>query len=212
MRLLPLAPAFAEDAFSQADYAMQGPFPVLSRGLISNYTSFTHDTRAAWQNALMWYITRDEAHWNRSTTILDAWGSTLEAIIGIDASLLVALEGQFFVNAAEIMRWEGGWREQGASYKGGSGFSVQLYWLFARQSIIIGQANYGMASIAALLAFAAYLDDVSLWNYALNEYQNGLCGGIYGMIDPATGQLSESGRDQGNVFLFNCLPSSPIPW
>ncbi|KAJ7437156.1 chondroitin AC/alginate lyase [Mycena latifolia] len=190
---------FANDTYSQGDYEMEGPFPVISRGLLSNYTSFTHDTRAAWQNALMWYITRDEAHWTTSTTILDAWGSGLEAIIGIDASLLVGLEGQFFANAAEIMRWEGNWTEAGATYVGGSGFSVQLYWLFERQSLIVGQANYGMASIAALFAFAAYLDDVSVWNYALNEYQNGLCGGIYGMVDPTTGQLSESGRDQGHV-------------
>jgi len=67
-----------------------------------------------------------------------------------------------FANAAEIMRWEGGWVEQGAKASGGSGFSNQLYWLFARQSIIIGQANYGMVSIKALLAFSVYLDDVTM--------------------------------------------------
>ena len=67
-----------------------------------------------------------------------------------------------FANAAEIMRWEGGWVEEGAKASGGSGFSNQLYWLFARQSIIIGQANYGMVSIKALLAFSVYLDDVSM--------------------------------------------------
>jgi hypothetical protein len=60
------------------------------------------------------------------------------------------------------MRWEGNWTEAGAHWYGGSGFSNQLYWLFARQSIIIGQANYGMISIKALLDFAVYLDDVSM--------------------------------------------------
>jgi hypothetical protein len=61
--------------------------------------------------------------------------------------------------------------------KGGKGFSVQLYWLFARQSVIVGQANYGMASITALLSFAVYLDDLSMYNYyALDMYQNDLCG------------------------------------
>jgi hypothetical protein len=110
----------------------------------------------------MWYITKDKAHWNRSTTILDAWGTSLTSIIGTDTSLLIGLEGVMFANAAEIMRWEGGWVEQGAIWYGGSGFSNQLYWLFARQSIIIGQANYGMISIGALLAFSVYLDDVSM--------------------------------------------------
>lgn len=145
------------------------------------------------------YITKDQAHWDRSTTILDAWGSNLTNIIGTDRSLMIGLDGDLFANAAEIMRWEGGWVEQGAKWQGGSGFSIQLYWLFARQSVIIGQANYGIASIKALLSFAAYLDDVALWNYALYAYENDLCAGIQATISPWTGQNSESGRDQSHV-------------
>jgi hypothetical protein len=141
---------------------MQGPKSIICRGSCSNYTTFTNDVRAAYQNAMMWYITRNQSHWDRSTTILDAWGTNLTSIIGTDTSLLVGLEGDMFANAAEIMRWEGGWVEQGAKASGGSGFSNQLYWLFARQSIIIGQANYGMVSIKALLAFSVYLDDVTM--------------------------------------------------
>ena len=145
------------------------------------------------------YITRSQSHWNRSTTILDAWGSDLENIIGTDRSLLIGIEGSIFANAAEIMRWEGGWVEQGATYKGGSGFSVQLYWLFARQSIIIGQANYGMASIMGLLNFAVYLDDVALYNYALYAYKYDRCAGVPYNYLASTGQNSEAGRDQSHV-------------
>lgn len=130
---------------------------------------------------------------------MDAWGTNLTNIVGTDTSLLVGLEGSFFANAAEIMRWEGGWTEAGAHWYGGSGFSNQLYWLFARQSIIIGQANYGMISIKALLDFAVYLDDVTMYNYALNAFINDPCGGIYGNYLPKTGQSSESGRDQGHA-------------
>lgn len=195
---------FKNDEYSLANYTMQGPKTVLSRGLVSNYSTFTMDVRAAWQNALMWYITKEQAHWDRATTILDAWGSNLTSIIGTDRSLLVALEGQLFVNAAEIMRWEGNWTEVGAKWQGGSGFSNQLYWLFARQSIIVGQANYGMASISALLSFAVYLEDASLYNYALSMYQNDICAGLYGNWDTTTGQSAEAGRDQGNVDYPRC--------
>ncbi|UKZ74950.1 hypothetical protein TrVFT333_002620 [Trichoderma virens FT-333] len=158
-----------------------------------------NDVRAAYQNALMWYITKNQSHWDRSTTILDAWGTNLTSIIGTDTSLLVGLEGDMFANAAEIMRWEGGWIEAGAKASGGTGFSNQLYWLFARQSIIIGQANYGMVSIKALLSFAVYLDDVTLYNYAVYAFQNDLCAGIYGNFHPETGQSAETGRDQGHA-------------
>jgi hypothetical protein len=58
---------------------------------------------------------RDQAYWDKSTTILGQWGSNLTSIIGTDKSLPVGLDGQFFVNAAEIMRWEGNRTETDAS-------------------------------------------------------------------------------------------------
>ncbi|RYP58453.1 hypothetical protein DL769_008944 [Monosporascus sp. CRB-8-3] len=190
---------FSADEYSRADYAMQGPKSVICRGQCTNYTSFTNDARAAYQNALMWYITKDQSHLYRATSIIDAWGTNLTSIIGTDTSLLVGLEGDLLVNAAEIMRWEGGWVEAGSRPIGSSGFSNQLYWLFARQSIIIGQANYGMVSIKALLSFAVYLDDVTMWNYAVHAYQKDPCAGIYGNFDTRTGQGAEAGRDQGHA-------------
>jgi hypothetical protein len=39
-------------------------------------------------------------------------------VIGVDTSLLVATEGSLFVNAAEIMRWEGKWTEASAKWQG----------------------------------------------------------------------------------------------
>ena len=188
---------FSRDQFSQANYTMSGPYPYLSRGTISNYTSFTNDTLAAWQNALMWYIRKDEAHWNRSTTILDAWGTSLVDIVGTDRSLMIGLDGDMFVNAAEIMRWEGNWTEQGAQWSGGSGFSNQLCWLFLQQSVVVGQANYGTISIKALLSFSIYLGEVSLYNYAINLYLNHPCASIFATYSPETGQSSEAGRDLG---------------
>lgn len=187
--------AFRLDKHSQSNYTMQGPKSIISRGAISNYSSFADDVRAAWQNALMWYITKDNAHWIRSTTILDAWGSNLTNIIGTDRSLLIGLDGDMFVNAAEIMRHEGNWIESGTKWQGGSGFSIQLYWLFSRQSIPVGQANYGMVSIKAMMNFAVYLDDVALWNYAVNELVNNPCAGVFAQFSP-TGQSVEAGRDQ----------------
>lgn len=191
--------ALKADSYSSVDYKLQGPKSVISRGSPSNFSTFTADTRAAYQHAILWYITRDELHWNMSTDILDAWGTELSQIIGVDTSLLVGIEGDVLANAAEIMRWEGGWREKGSDWRGSSGFSNQLYWLFARQSIIIGHANYGMASIKALLSFAVYLEDVNMFNYALNAYLNDLCAGLPGNFHRKTGQSSEAGRDQSHA-------------
>ncbi|KAL4967189.1 uncharacterized protein BDV14DRAFT_198288 [Aspergillus stella-maris] len=190
---------FSLDKYSQSNYTMQGPHSVISRGSISNYTSFANDARAAWQNAWMWYITKNHSHWERSASILDAWGSNLTSILGTDRSLLIGLDGDLFANAAEIMRWEGNWTEAGSSWRGGSGLSIQLYWLFAKQSVPLGQANYGMVSIKALMSFAVYLDDVQLWNYAVDAYIQDNCAGVFGTYQSDTGQSIESGRDQGHA-------------
>jgi hypothetical protein len=44
---------FSADLFSASNYTMRGPEPVLARGSISNYTAFSLDVRAAYQNAIM---------------------------------------------------------------------------------------------------------------------------------------------------------------
>ncbi|KAF2032636.1 chondroitin AC/alginate lyase [Setomelanomma holmii] len=191
--------AFRVDTYSLSNYTMLGPKAVISRGLVSNYSTFSTGMRAAWQNALMWYITGDQAHAKLSTRILDSWGSNLTAIIGSDRSLLLGLDGDLFVNAADIMRHEAGWVETGSQWQGDSGFSIQLCWLFSRQSTAIGQANYGVASIKALLNFAVFLDDVQLWNYAMNELVNHPCAGLFASYHPETCQSVESGRDQSHA-------------
>jgi hypothetical protein len=131
--------------------------------------------------------------------ILDAWGSNLTNIIGTDCSLLIGLEGDLVVSAAEIMRWEGNWTEATSAWRRGSGFSIQLYWLFSRQSIPIGQANYGMVSIEALLSFAVYLEDVQLYNYAMDAFIQDNCAGLFATYDSRTGQSIEAGRDQSHT-------------
>lgn len=45
--------AFADDSYSKSSYEMKGPFPVLSRGAVTNISSFASDARAAYQNAIM---------------------------------------------------------------------------------------------------------------------------------------------------------------
>ena len=183
---------FSTDDYSLSNYTQQGPYPVIERGIVRNYTAFTNDVRAAWQNAIMWYITKDAGHWNRSTSLLESWGSTLTDVIGQDRSLLIGLEGDLLVNAAEIMRWEGNWTATAQAK-----FNDQLYWLFLQQSAVVGQGNYGMISAKALLSFAVYLDDVTFYNYAISQFINNPCCSVQALYEPTTGQSSEAGRGQG---------------
>lgn len=53
-----------------------------------------------------------------------------------------------------------------------------------------------MVSIKSLLSFAVYLNDVSLYNYAMNAFVNDPCASLFAMYNSKTGQSVESGRDQ----------------
>ncbi|KAJ6049772.1 chondroitin AC/alginate lyase [Penicillium canescens] len=189
---------FSNDSYSQAPYKSKALI-LLSVVELSATTLAPSMMHAPRIRMLSCVYHKGSSSLNRSTTILEAWGTNLTNIIGTDRSLLVGINGVVFANAAEIMRWEGGWVEQTASWKGSAGFSIQLYWLFARQSIIIGQANYGVASIMGLLNFAVYLDDVALYNYALYAYKNDLCAGLSANLLDGTGQFTEAARDQTHV-------------
>ncbi|KAI5840862.1 chondroitin AC/alginate lyase, partial [Morchella snyderi] len=194
---------FSNRTSASYNYAMNTPRQNVSRNSITQGTTnsgFERDATAAYHNALMWYITRDERHANKSAEILNLWGTTLKIYDGLDANLGVAEGGMRMVNAAEILRHEYGWVETGMKWQGTSGFSGMVYRALAPAVTAPGQANYGMASILALLGIAVYLEDVVMYNYALNEYQNGVCGGLVGTVNPSTGQNSESGRDQGHAW------------
>lgn len=191
---------FANLSSASYSYKMNVPRQNLSRNSITQGTTnggFEADSTAAYHNALMWYITRDEKYLNKSAEILDNWGTTLKIYDGLDANLGVAEGGMNMVNAAEILRHEAGWVEASMKWQGTSGFSGMVYRVLAPAVAAPGQANYGMASVLALLGIAVFLEDVVMYNYALNEYQNGVCGGLVGTVNPNTGQNSESGRDQG---------------
>lgn len=187
---------FSQLKESQANYTMSQPLEEISRGTVTTNRGFENDGKAALYNAVAWYITKDDDHFNKSATILNAWGTTLKRFTGLDNSL--GTHGSLnFINAAEILKWEGGWVEEGEKYQGSSGFAGMVYRVLAPNVVAIGQSNYGIAMVHSLLALSVYLEDVVMWNYAMNEFQNNVCGGIKGLIHRKTGQNSESGRDQG---------------
>ncbi len=98
---------FKVHAQSKADWKMRGPFESVTRDPKTNLhnTEMWLDANAAYQNALMWAITGDEAHAKKAVEILDGWSATLKEIKGHDLQLAAGIYGFKYVNAAEIMRW-----------------------------------------------------------------------------------------------------------
>jgi len=101
---------FSAHPQSSATYQVRGGFTEMGRNPDVHKTETENDANAAYQNALMWAITGNQASADKAKQILNAWSSALTTISGSDRILAAGIYGFKFVNAAEILRYtNAGW-------------------------------------------------------------------------------------------------------
>jgi alpha-glucosidase len=191
-----------EHPFSQSGYRMQGPFKVISRDGEFRYTKdkMESDFHAAYQNALMWALTKDEKHARKSLEILTAYADSLEYIPETnDAPLLAGLEGFKIVYAMELLRYSGldpqSLTRVEAMFR--NIFLPVLENFYCHPPYTNG--NWGPIVTKTYMAAGIYFDDREMYERAKNFYLHGNDNGtITNYIDGATGQIQESGRDQAH--------------
>ncbi len=196
---------------SSSSYHINGPFPYIARDGVNAHTKTPteHDFNAAYRNALMWIITGNEAHAEKSIEIINAYSDTLKGITGSnDNALTAALGGFILVNAAEIIRytykeWKKGDIERCENmfrqvfYEGyglvGSFFNRPAY----------TNGNWGNAAIKATMGFGVFLNDRKIFKRAVDLYysKGKINGSLANYIINKTGQCQESGRDQPHCML-----------
>jgi hypothetical protein len=163
------------------------------------------DFSAAYLNALMWVATKQEDHAIKSVAILEAYADSLREIPATnDAPLLAGLEGTKIVNALEILR---------STYKG-----ITAKQLEKITGMVTGiflpvcdklyhtpaytNGNWGGIVTKMYISSAIFLDNEAMYKKAIEFYKNGNDNGtIQNYISDATGQIQESGRDQGHSML-----------
>ncbi|HEX9045956.1 MAG TPA: alginate lyase family protein, partial [Verrucomicrobiae bacterium] len=187
------------DSHSATGYAMAGPLGTITRDAVvpSLPTQWQDDCGAAYQNALLWYLTGDHAHADRAMEILDAWSSTCTNINGSDARLTAGLQGFKFITAAELIRYTGaGWSQPEINTC--SNFIRTVILPVNRMS---GGGNWGQIGAISALAAGVFLDDEAVFNEALSCIKYGApteCDmGMVNYLNPG-GWTSESDRDIGH--------------
>jgi alpha-glucosidase len=192
-----------EHPFSQADYKMQGPFRVISRDGEFRYTKskMENDFHAAYQNALMWTLTKNEKHAQKSFEILSAYADSLAYIPETnDAPLLAGLEGFKIICAMEILKHTHNVQMQKIESMFGNVFLPVLENFYRRPPYTNG--NWGLIVTKAYMAAGIYFDDHFMYEKARQFYLYGNDNGtIAHYIDGVTGQIQESGRDQAHAQL-----------
>lgn len=196
--------AMAADRRSALGYPIRNTGQITSwgRGPANYQTEADDDSGAAYQQALMWYITGDVRYADNARDILNAWSASLQSITGADGQLGTGLQGFMFVNAAEILRYAGYtcWAADDIarceeSFRTVWYQSLSGYALFAN-------GNWDTAALQAIIAIAVFTNDQVMFEEALRFATAGAGNGavVNYIINPA-GQCQESGRDQAHAQL-----------
>lgn len=192
---------------SQSNYAMRGPFPIISRDGTHKLTkdAFEADFSAAYLNALLWAVTGEESHAIKAMEILVKYAEKLEAIeVSNDAPLLAGLQGFQIIYATELLTH---------TYKNASREDLVKISDMIRNVFLpvldkfydtppYTNGNWGIIVTKAYLAAAILWDDVEMFRKGVKFFFVGNDNGtLPGYIDGETGQNQESGRDQGHAQL-----------
>jgi len=188
---------------SSATWKVRGPFERVVRdpGAELHRLEMDADANAAYQNALMWCITGNEAHARKAAEILDAWSQTLKALGGHDVELLAGLDGFKFANAAELIRWTwAGWEQRRVETF--AGMLTNLFLPRVRNFATFANGNWDGACIKTVMGIGVFCDDRPIFELGVDYFYHGKGNGrLTHYIINETGQCQESGRDQGHAQL-----------
>lgn len=190
------------------------PATFVSRGsgcVPDNSALVFNDVAAAYQLAVRWKISGNNAYGDKAVQILNAWAYTLTGIGCINGSshdflLMAGIQGYQFANAGEIMRNYSGY--QPADFAQFQKMMLNVFYPINNQfpRPMSEFANWDLAAMASMLAIGVLTDNQTIFNNMINYYLNGVNNGavaqaVYYIHPGYLGQGQESGRDQGHATL-----------
>ncbi|MES2279007.1 MAG: alginate lyase family protein [Bacteroidota bacterium] len=192
------------DPRASADYKMNGPYKTIARDgeFAWTKTKMEMDFSAAYLNAIMWMVTKDPAHAKKSAEILTAYADSLTNIpLTNDAPLLAGLEGFKIVYAAEVLKYT--YKEATKARLDKITKMITNVFLPVIENFYNAKSytngNWGSINTKTYMAMGIFLDNRAMYKKAVDFYLNANDNGtIKNYISGATGQIQESGRDQGH--------------
>jgi hypothetical protein len=206
---------------AQSVYVPNPVEQIVRGGSGENYSRAFNDAAAAYQLAIRWKISGDNAFAARGVYILNEWAKICTGPITgtTDQSLAAGLYGYQFAATAELLRDYGGWAP--------SDFSAFKQWMldifFVKNYDFLTRhhdthddhywANWDLCNLASVLAIGILTDRRDIYNIAVRYLQTGIGNGnfskfinyIHRVGGEELGQLQESGRDQGHATLCIAL-------
>lgn len=200
-------------------------------GIHNNFTNFFRDCAAAYQLALKYALSGDNAAAATAVKILEDWAAVNQGLLlgrdkwkddVIDSNeYLIMFQMHQAANAAELLRGYNGWGES-------EGFKNVVTWMtthfypFCSKFLKMNDSdhwwmNWDLASMTAILSIGILADNQDMVNEAILHFKQGrgpgnINGkGVIEVFDDPSGsgeklaQGNESGRDQGHNTLCGVL-------
>lgn len=152
------------------------------------------DGRAAYLHALIWVMTDNIAHANKSMEIIKAWTDVLESVGGINAKLIGAGAFSGFANAGELLaHTDSGWSATDRAALE-TMFRDICYPLI--QDFEPGyNGNWDAIITNGMMAMGVFLDDQTIFDRAVNYFMSGPGNGSLPNYVNPDGTTQETWRD-----------------
>ncbi|MFF9031262.1 alginate lyase family protein [Streptomyces iakyrus] len=179
-------------------------------GTPENYRILYNDIHAAYQNALRYHVSGDQAHADTAVAILNAWSGKLTRLEGsADRFLAAGLYGYQFANAAELVREHGDFDLGRAQELMRSVFHpLSDDFLTRHNGAVVTNywPNWDLTAIACVLATGIFCDERAVVERAVEYFRHGDGMGSVKHAIPVVhegglGEWVEAGRDQGHALL-----------
>jgi parallel beta-helix repeat protein len=155
---------------------------------------------AAYNSALLWYITGNKDYANKAIEILNAWSYVLWDFDDNNAKLNVGLTSYYFLNAAELLKnTNSGWKQKDINQF--KRMILGVYYPTIKDFFVEANGNWDGSMINSMLCMGVFLDNHEIFNRAVERFYHGPNNsGITKYIYPG-GQIQEATRDWGHVQL-----------
>ncbi|MFD5480855.1 alginate lyase family protein [Streptomyces hawaiiensis] len=179
-------------------------------GTPENYRILYNDIHAAYQNALRFHVSGEEAHADTAVAILNAWSGKLTRLEGsADRFLAAGLYGYQFANAAELVRGHGDFELERARELLLNVFHpLSDDFLTRHNNAVVTNywPNWDLTAIACVLATGIFCDQRAIVERAVEYFKRGDGMGSVKHAIPVVhedglGEWVEAGRDQGHALL-----------
>ena len=192
--------ALANASTSQLTWVMDGPYANVSRAgsYDANLVPWQNSMNAVYNLARMWYFTGNPDYAIKAHDILIAWANTNTSFSGNEAGLALGDYAVAYAGGASILRgtWSGWTAADTTTVKN---YFLNVLWpACGANGNVLGPCNKGDIYMEAGISIAVFCDDTAKFNQVVNLYRTFHGAGLMNTL--ATGQLGESGRNEGHAY------------